>query len=111
MILKTPMTSTYWGGDVYLDEIHYLEDADEPGGMLSAVATGQFGCALEFGVEQHAVAKSDPKAQIVPTRTAQTVVCRFQVSQKPFNDPRVRQAIMASDNPDKVFGSRRAAKM
>jgi peptide/nickel transport system substrate-binding protein len=83
----------YWGGKVYLDEIHYYNF--DPDNYLSAFASGDVDGVYEFSVEQIDLAKSlDGKIHIAPT--AQTICCRMQVDQKPFSDKRVRQAIVKS---------------
>ena len=69
----------YWGGEVYLDEIHYLNyDAEN---QLPAVASGEVDAIYEFGVEQMPLAQS-LDGQIVAIRTAQTIACRFQVTKR-----------------------------
>jgi peptide/nickel transport system substrate-binding protein len=83
----------YWGGNVYLDEIHYY-NFDESN-QLSAFASGDVDSIYEFTVEQLDLAKS-LEGKIHIARTAQTVCCRMQVDQKPFSDKRVRQAICKS---------------
>ncbi len=87
----------YWGGDVYLDEIHYYNfEADN---QLTAFASGDVDSIYEFGIEQYALAEA-LDGEIATARTAQTLCCRMQVTQAPFDDPKVRQAIvMASENP------------
>jgi len=81
----------YWGGDVYLDEIHYLNyGADN---QLPAYASGEVDAIYQFGVEQMPLAES-LDGQIVAGRTGQTICFRFQVSSEPFTDKRVRQAIL-----------------
>src|SRR5262249_21637703 len=86
----------YWGGKVYLDEIHYYNFDSE--NQLSAFASGDVDTLYAFGVEQIDMAKSLPGA-IHVARTAQTICCRMKVTQKPFTDKRVRQAITkAVDN-------------
>jgi peptide/nickel transport system substrate-binding protein len=83
----------YWGGKVYLDEIHYYNF--DPDNYLSAFAAGDVDGVYEFSVEQTDLAKSlDGIIHIAPT--AQTIACRMQVDQKPFSDKRVRQAIVKS---------------
>lgn len=86
----------YWGGKVYLDEIHYYNfDADN---QLSAYAGGNVDTIYDFGVEQMELAKA-LDGQIIPARTAQTLCCRMRTDAKPFDDVRVRRAIaMAIDN-------------
>lgn len=86
----------YWGGEVYLDEIHYYNFDEE--NQLTAFASGEVDAIYEFGVEQMELAKSVP-GQIVSARTAQTVACRMRVTEKPFDDIRIRKAIvMSCDN-------------
>ncbi|MEP3278414.1 MAG: ABC transporter substrate-binding protein [Stappiaceae bacterium] len=81
----------YWGGKVYLDEIHYYNfDEDN---QLTAFASGDVDAIYEFGVEQMELAKA-LDGDILAAQTAQTLCCRFQVDQKPFDDKRVRQAIV-----------------
>jgi peptide/nickel transport system substrate-binding protein len=83
----------YWGGNVYLDEIHYYNfDGDN---QLSAFASGDVDGVYDFTVEQMDMAKSLP-GTVHAARTAQTICCRMQVNQKPFSDKRVRQAIAKS---------------
>jgi peptide/nickel transport system substrate-binding protein len=97
----------YWGGDVYLDEIHYYHfDADN---QLTAFASGEVDSIYGFGVEQYELAEA-LDGEIVPARTAQTVCCRFRVSEAPFDNKKLRQAIVkATDNTvyrDFVFQGR-----
>jgi peptide/nickel transport system substrate-binding protein len=87
----------YWGGEVYLDEIHFYhyEQENQP----AALASGSVDAIYELGADQLELAKSIPGAQILSVETAQTLCCRMQVDVKPFNDIRVRRAIVkAADN-------------
>jgi peptide/nickel transport system substrate-binding protein len=97
----------YWGGDVYLDEIHYYHfDADN---QLTAFASGEVDSIYAFGIEQYEFAEA-LDGEIVPARTAQTVCCRFHVQDEPFSNKKLRQAIIkATDNTvyrDFVFQGR-----
>jgi peptide/nickel transport system substrate-binding protein len=97
----------YWGGDVYLDEIHYYHfDAEN---QLTAFASGDVDSIYAFGIEQYEFAEALP-GEIVPARTAQTVCCRFHVQKEPFDNKKLRQAIAkATDNSvyrDFVFQGR-----
>ena len=85
---------TYWGGKVYLDEIHYIHYEAE--NQLAAMQSGQVDAIYEFTSDQMELAKSIPGAAIVAARTAQTVVCRMQTDQKPFDNPKVRKAMQMS---------------
>jgi peptide/nickel transport system substrate-binding protein len=97
----------YWGGKVYLDEIHYYNfDEDN---QLTAFASGDVDAIYEFGIEQFELAEA-LDGDIIEARTAQTLCCRMQVTQKPFDDIKVRQAVVAAcDNSvyrDLVFQGR-----
>ncbi|MEM6666651.1 MAG: ABC transporter substrate-binding protein, partial [Pseudomonadota bacterium] len=95
-ILKRPEGHTYWGGEVYLDEIHYYNFSDD--NSLTAFAGGDVDTIYEFGVEQLEFAKA-LGGNIITARTAQMVGMRMQITQEPFTDIRVRQALtMACDN-------------
>jgi peptide/nickel transport system substrate-binding protein len=87
---------TYWGGKTYLDEIHYYNfDEDN---QLTAFAGGDVDTIYEFGVEQMELAKA-LDGDVIAARTAQTLCCRFQITQEPYSDKRVRQALVkAVDN-------------
>jgi peptide/nickel transport system substrate-binding protein len=88
---------TYWGGAVYLDEIHY--HSFESANQLTAVAAGETDACYEFDTAQLEFAKSIADATIIPARTAQTSIVRMQVDQPPFDKKQVRQAIVkAVDN-------------
>lgn len=86
----------YWGGKVYLDEIHYYNfDEDN---QLTAFAGGDVDAIYEFSIEQMELAKA-VEGNIIAARTAQTLCCRFRITEAPFDDIRVRKAIvMACDN-------------
>lgn len=86
----------YWGGEVYLDEIHYYNFSDE--NALTAFASGDVETIYEFGVEQLEFAKAI-EGNIVSARTAQMLGLRMQIDQAPYDDIRVRRAfMMAVDN-------------
>jgi peptide/nickel transport system substrate-binding protein len=94
----------YWGEEPYLDEIHYYHyDADN---QLTAFASGDVDTIYAFGIEQFEFAEALPGA-IVAAETAQTLCCRFKVTEPPFDNVKVRQALVkAADNsvyPGLVF--------
>ena len=87
----------YWGGDVYLDEIHFYNY--DLANQTAALASDSVDAIYELAVEQLELAQSIPGAQILSVEAAQTLCCRMQVDAKPFDDVRVRRAIVkASDN-------------
>ncbi len=97
----------YWGGKVYLDEIHYYNfDEDN---QLTAFASGDVDAIYEFGIEQFELAEA-LEGEIIEARTAQTVTARMRITEKPFDNEKLRKAVvMACDNSvyrDLVFQGR-----
>ncbi|MEX1034818.1 MAG: ABC transporter substrate-binding protein [Sneathiella sp.] len=83
----------YWGGDVYLDGIEYYDHGAASAAQLAAVASNQVDMNYEFDVASLGMATSIPNTEVYQARTAQTGVMRMNVTQKPFDDKRVRQAL------------------
>jgi uncharacterized protein (TIGR00730 family) len=102
--------SADWGGDVYLDEIHYYDHGAASAASLAAVASGQVDMIFEFDMPSLELASSLPDTTVYEARTAQTGCIRMRVTEKPFDDVRVRKAfVMAADNsvyPELVFRGR-----
>jgi peptide/nickel transport system substrate-binding protein len=82
----------YWGGDVFLDEIHYYNFDSE--NQLVAFAGGDVDAIFSFGHEQMAFAEAID-GTILPARTAQTLAVRVKVDQPPFDNKTLRQAMQA----------------
>jgi peptide/nickel transport system substrate-binding protein len=93
----------YWGDEVYLDGITYIDHGDDPSAGLAALASGQVDLVYETFVEQIDVVKEIPTAQIYEAVTAQTGVARMQVDKKPFDDVRVRMAVRLCQNHQKLL--------
>ena len=93
----------YWGGEVSLDEIHFIDLGDDRNAMIGALASGQIDYTIELDIPQLDVVKSLPGAQLFEVVTAQTAVARMQVTQKPFDNKKVRQALQACINHDQVL--------
>ncbi|MFQ5938302.1 MAG: ABC transporter substrate-binding protein, partial [Acidiferrobacterales bacterium] len=83
----------YWGDEVYLDGITYIDHGDDPAAGLAALASGQVELVYETFVEQLEIMRSIPDTQVFEAVTAQTGVARMQVDKKPFDDVRVRTAV------------------
>ncbi len=94
--MKNGKPFTYWGGAVYLDEIQYFNFSSE--NQLAALASNSVDAINEFSIEQMALATSLP-IDIHPARTARTLCLRMQISKKPFDNHKLRQALVtAADN-------------
>ncbi|MDH3472671.1 MAG: ABC transporter substrate-binding protein, partial [Rhodospirillales bacterium] len=93
----------YWGGDVSLDEIVYVDLGDDRSAHVGALASGQVDLIFELFVDQLDLINALPNAQLFEVVTAQTAVARMQVTQAPFDNKKVRQALQACIDHDKVL--------
>jgi len=93
----------YWGGDVSLDEIRYIDLGDDKGASVGALASGQVDLVYELYVDQLDVIKAIPNVQLFEAVTAQTAVARMQITQKPFDNKKLRQALQAAVDHAKVL--------
>ncbi len=85
----------WWGGDVYLDGIVYIDHGDDPAAQIAALASDQVDTNFRTSVEQVDTIRAIPHLGLYQTVTAQTGVARMKVTEPPFDNKLVRQAIQA----------------
>ncbi len=84
---------SYWGGEVFLDEIRFIDLGKDAGAYLSAIASKQVDALYELDLTTLAAAKRIPGLKVVSVPAAGTGVIRMKVNKKPFDDVRVRKAV------------------
>jgi peptide/nickel transport system substrate-binding protein len=98
-IAKVKRRDGYWGKAPYLDEIQFIDLGTDISAHLAALAAGQVDAVYRVTVNELDLAKRLPNVQLVSVPSAMTVCLRMQIDQKPFDDIRVRKAIvLAADN-------------
>ena len=98
-IAKVKRRDGYWGKAPYLDEIQFIDLGTDISAHLAALAAGQVDAVYRVTVNELDLAKRLPNVQLVSVPSAMTVCLRMQVDQKPFDDIRIRKAIvLAADN-------------
>ncbi len=85
----------YIGGPIYLDEIHYYDHGAASTAQLAAVSSNQVEMNFEFDMPSLQLAASIPNATVYEAKTAQTGCARMRVTEAPFDNVKVRQAVMA----------------
>ena len=96
--LKKRTNGKWWGGDVYLDGVEFIDYGPDISAWVSAFESKELDCTMK--TDSSYVAILD-KADLVKSevKTSATIVARCNVKQKPYDDPRVRNALqMAVDN-------------
>jgi len=84
----------YWGQPAYLDEIRYLDLGTEIATHVAALAAGQVDLLYRITISELDLVKRFPAMQLLTEPSAQTLVMRMQQDKKPFDDIRVRKAVV-----------------
>lgn len=94
-VLRRVPDIAYWGPEVHLDEIVYVDHGPASAAQLAAFASDQVDMTYDLDVSSLPMAESLPEGVIHETVTAQTACVRMRVDAEPFSDARVRRAIQA----------------
>ena len=98
-ILKRRAEGLYWGGDAFLDQITYVDLGDDTSADLAAYVSDQIDYSYQVSADQVQAYETIPFIELLSAKTATTGIARMNVTQKPFDDVRVRQAFaLAVDN-------------
>jgi peptide/nickel transport system substrate-binding protein len=87
----------------FLDELQFIDLGDNPAAVAAALASKQVDGIYQGNIEQFDLYKGMPHVEIHTVVTAQTAVARMQMTQKPFDDPKVRKAVRLATDPAKCL--------
>jgi peptide/nickel transport system substrate-binding protein len=97
-VFKRRTNGKWWGGDVHLDGVEFIDYGPDISAWVSAFESNELNCTMKTVGNDVAIMD---KAGLTRSdvQTSATVVARFNVKQKPYDDQRVRNAVqMAVDN-------------
>lgn len=85
----------WWGGEVYLDGIEFIDHGTDPTAMIAAIESGDVDTNYETYADtvEALDALGFNKSEIA---TGNTIVARMNVNNKPYDDERVRRAVQAA---------------
>ena len=83
----------YWAGEVFLEEIRFVDLGEDAGAYLAALASKQVDGIWSLDLTTLEAAKNIPGIKVVESASTQTGVIRMKVTEKPFTDIRVRRAL------------------
>ena len=98
VVLKRRVNGKWWGGEAHLDGIEFIDYGTEANAMISAFESGEINTNYETTADYVDILDKIGlvKHEVV---TANTIVARTNVNNKPYDDQKVRQAIqLAVDN-------------
>lgn len=93
----------YWGEGPYLETLEFLDLGDDMSAYIGAMASKQVDGLASADVSQIDVLERLPHAKRYEAATAETAVARVKVDQKPFDDPRVRNAMKLAIDQNKIL--------
>jgi peptide/nickel transport system substrate-binding protein len=93
----------YWGQPAYLDEIRYLDLGSEIATHVAALAAGQVDLLYRLTISELDLVKRFPSMQLLTEPSAQTLVMRMQQDRKPYDDVRVRKAVVLAADREQML--------
>ncbi|AWC23256.1 Hemin-binding lipoprotein [Aminobacter sp. MSH1] len=97
-VLKRRENGKWWGGEAYLDGIEFIDYGPDPSAAVNAFEAGEVDTNYETVADYVDILDGLGlvKSEVV---TAATIVARFNVNNKPYENQKVRNAMqMAVDN-------------
>ncbi|TPJ53558.1 ABC transporter substrate-binding protein [Mesorhizobium sp. B2-7-1] len=97
-VVKRRQNGKWWGGEAYLDGIEFIDYGTDPAAWVSAFEAGEIDTNFETTADYVEIMDGLGlvKSEVV---TAATILARANVTNKPYDDERVRRALqMATDN-------------
>ena len=92
----------YWRGAPHLETLEFIDLGNDSGALFAALASKQVDGLFDVDIAQSDAVKALPNITLYPVATAQTGVARGKVTEKPFDDKRVRMALKLAIDPQKV---------
>jgi len=102
-VLKKRPPSEYWGDEVYLDGIQYLDLGGDPAAQIAGLASDQVDLLYTLDIALLPAVRNMPNVKVYEKVTAIAGFARMRGDQKPFDDKRVRQAIQACIDHQRVL--------
>ena len=89
----------YWGDEGYVDAIHILDFGSDSKNGIKAMKSGQVDLVYQHGIDEIELAEKTPNIEVLSGNSTQTIVMRMQVDKPPYDNPKLRAAIItAVDN-------------
>ncbi|MCB2129435.1 MAG: ABC transporter substrate-binding protein [Rhodobacteraceae bacterium] len=93
---------SYWGEGPYLDKVEFVDLGGGDQAIINALISGQVHGAFQVQPELARILEAQDHLTLYDVTTADTAVSRMRVTEKPFDDPRVRKAFRLAIDPAKA---------
>jgi peptide/nickel transport system substrate-binding protein len=98
-----PPAGASWATEIHLDEILYLDHGDDTNAGINALESGQVDVVYEVAITQLERAEKIQDVVIYDVVTAQTAHARMKVAVPPFDNQKLRQALLAATDHQKLL--------
>ena len=95
--------SSYWGKPACLDGIDYLDIGPDTGAQLTALGAGRVDALFRVSTSDLDAVSRLPGVELLRARAANTLCIRMKPSEKPFDDLRVRRAVVLAADHQKML--------
>ena len=85
----------WWAGPFYLDEVHYYDHGEDTNAWIAALASQQVDALDRLPTNLIETARALPFVDIHEATTVLTAVMRFRITEAPFDNLKLRQAVAA----------------
>jgi peptide/nickel transport system substrate-binding protein len=92
----------WWGEGPYVDRIEFIDHGDDQAAGLAALASKQVDGLSAVALSQVPVLEKIPHVEVFGGHTAQTAVMQMIITEKPFDDPKVRLAMRHAMDAQRV---------
>ena len=96
----------WWAGDFYLDEIHTFDHGEDTNAWIAALVSDQVDMVFRCPSDAIDTVARIPHLELYPADTAQTAVMRFRLTEEPFGNKKLRQAVAACMDHDELLQGR-----
>jgi len=93
IIARLEAHKDYWGEGPNLDQLVFVDLGDDASAEISALASKQVDMIFSGDISQLDTLQSIPDLVVHQANTANTAVVQMMITEKPYDDPKVRQAL------------------
>ena len=93
----------YWGAPALVEQIDYVDLGTDVATQVAALAADQVDILYRVTIAELDLVARLPHARLLKSQAAQAPVMRMQGDKPPFNDIRVRRAVVAAADNDRML--------
>ncbi|MER8767011.1 ABC transporter substrate-binding protein [Mesorhizobium sp. M0968] len=97
-VVKRRTKGGWWAGEAHLDEVQFIDYGSDPSTLQSAFESGEIDANEQTFANYVAIFDKIGLVRC-EAKTTETIICRTQITNRPYDDQRVRKALqLAIDN-------------